>query len=224
MNDEQLRAIIAQAVATVLAEQNDTSTPSAPSSQADQAAPASAKQTMTITENGPAKKGSDPKEVVVAISPNFYRNQTETIIGIPHEVVLSEIAAGIEEEGLNVRFIRVQRTADVAFVAHEAAKTSGSSIGVGVIARGTCVIHQRDLAPLNNLELFPQCPLLDAETFRAIGKNAARYAKGESPDPVPVRNDQMARPRYQAIAALMHNKETQLVDLAAKNLELRVNF
>ena len=33
------------------------------------------------------------------------------------------------------------------------------------------------------------------------GKNAAKYAKGESPTPVPTRNDQMARPTYQALSA-----------------------
>ena len=73
------------------------------------------------------------------------------------------------------------------------------------------VIHQRDLAPLQNLELFPQSPLIERETFRAIGRNAAKYAKGETPAPVPVRNDPMARPRYQGLAALLHNKETQHV-------------
>ncbi len=53
-------------------------------------------------------------------------------------------------------------------------------------------LHQKDLLPLNNLELFSQSPLIDLEVFRAIGKNAAKYAKGESPNPVPTRNDQMA--------------------------------
>ena len=36
-------------------------------------------------------------------------------------------------------------------------------------------------APLSNLELFPQAPLLTLDTYRQIGKNAARYAKRESP-------------------------------------------
>ncbi len=34
--------------------------------------------------------------------------------------------------------------------------------------------------------------------------------KSESPTPVPVRNDQMARPKYQAIAALLHIKRNSI--------------
>ena len=53
---------------------------------------------------------------------------------------------------------------------------------------------------------------------------AAKYAKGESPEPVPVRNDQMARPTYQAIAALMHIKEVQLTDPHKPTQALRVEY
>ena len=44
------------------------------------------------------------------------------------------------------------------------------------------------------------------------------------PQPVPVRNDQMARPKYQAIAALLHNKETTLCDLSKKTQALQVSI
>jgi len=102
-------------------------------------------------------------------------------------------------------------TSDVAFVAHHAAKLSGSGIAIGIQSKGTTVIHSKDLVPLDNLELFPQAPLLDLAVYRAIGRNAAMYAKGESPNPVPTMNDQMARPKFQAIAALLHIMETQHV-------------
>lgn len=167
---------------------------------------------LSFKELGAARTGTDKSEVVVAVPPAFGAVMNKTIIGIPHQQVLREIVAGIEEEGLKARLVRVHRTADVAFIAHEAAKLSGSGIGIGTLSRGTSVIHQRDLKPLQNLELFSQSPLLDLETFRAIGRNAAKYAKGESPRPVPVRNDPMARPRYQGLAALLHNKETQYVN------------
>jgi len=74
------------------------------------------------------------------------------------------------------------------------------------------------------LELFPQAPVLTLDTFRAIGKNAAQYAKGMSPSPVPTVNDQMARPRYQALAALMHIKETKQVVVGKPAEEIDVNF
>ena len=51
-----------------------------------------------------------------------------------------------------------------------------------------------------------------------------KYAKGEPTDPVPVKNDQMARPKYQAMAAVMHNKETQMVDKNADTIELQVKW
>ena len=66
--------------------------------------------------------------------------------------------------------------------------------------------------------------MIDLETFRAIGKNAAKYAKGESPAPVPVKNDQMARPAYQAKAALLHIKETEHVVEGKKAVQQQVSF
>ena len=124
--------------------------------------------------------------------------------------------AGIEEEGLVPRVIRVLRTSDVSILANDGAKLSGSGIGIGLQSKGTAVIHQKDLFPLTNLELFPQAPLIQREHYRMIGKNAAKYAKGESPKPVPQMNDQMARPKYQSIAALLHIKETEHVKVNAK--------
>ncbi|MBE3088133.1 MAG: propanediol dehydratase, partial [Chloroflexi bacterium] len=61
-------------------------------------------------------------------------------------------------------------------------------------------------------------------TYRAIGRNAAKYAKGEATNPVPVRNDQMARPKFQAIAAVIHIKETKGVVPGTPPVELRVKL
>lgn len=179
---------------------------------------------MTLTETGIAPQGTVPNEVVIGVAPAFGTQQTKTIIGIPHDQVLREVMAGIEEEGVSYRVIKVYHTSDVSFVAHTAAKLSGSGVGIGIQSKGTTVIHQKDLPPLANLELFPQAPLIDLETFRQIGKNAAKYAKGESPTPVPVKNDQMARPKYQAISALLHIKETELADRNKKPVSLKIQF
>lgn len=179
---------------------------------------------MELTEVGELKQGKLPNEVVIGLAPAFGKYQTKTIIGIPHYQVLKEVIAGIEEEGLSYRIARNYRTSDVAFISHDAAKMSGSGIGIGIQSKGTTVIHQKDLFPLSNLELFSQAPLIDLATYRQIGKNAAKYAKGESPNPVPVKNDQMARPKYQAIAALLHIKETQHVEENRKPQEIKVEF
>ncbi|MGC9157341.1 MAG: propanediol/glycerol family dehydratase medium subunit [Terracidiphilus sp.] len=177
---------------------------------------------LSFKELGVAKTGTDRNEVVIGVPPAFGTIMTKTIVDIPHHDVLKELFAGIEEEGLKPRLVRVNRTADVGAIAHDAALLSGSGIGIGILCRGTTVIHQRDLEILQNLELFPQSPLVDREVLRAIGRNAAKYAKGEHPHPVPSRNDPMARPRYQGLAALLHNKETQYVKLGAPPTELSV--
>lgn len=177
---------------------------------------------LSFREIGTAKVGTDRNEVVVGVPPAFGTVMTKTIINIPHGEVLKELFAGIEEEGLKPRLVRIGRTADVGAIAHDAALLSGSGIGIGILCRGTAVIHQRDLETLQNLELFPQCPLVDKDVLRAIGRNAAKYAKGEHPTPVPTRSDPMARPKYQGLAALLHNKETQHVKLGAPSVELAV--
>jgi propanediol dehydratase medium subunit len=181
-------------------------------------------RTMTLREVGDAERGKRSDEVVIALSPGFGSLFSQTIVGLPHAEVIRQILAGIEEQGVTARCIRVQNSSDLAYMAHTAAKLSGSGIGIGILARGTSMIHQRDLPRLSSLELFPQCPLLTLETYRSIGSNAAQYAKGESPQPVPTLNDQMARPRWQAKAALLHLKETELVRKQARPVEVVPEF
>ncbi|MDO5425998.1 MAG: propanediol/glycerol family dehydratase medium subunit [Eubacteriales bacterium] len=160
----------------------------------------------------PAKKGTDPKEVVIGVGPAFQKEIKATITGIPLDQVLKNICAGIEEEGMTARVVKVLKTSDVGFMGLEAAKLSGSGIGIGLQSKGTTVIHQKDLYPLSNLELFPQAPLMDLATYRKIGQNAARYVKGEKVTPIECTNDPMVRAKFQVKAALMHIMETEQVD------------
>jgi propanediol dehydratase medium subunit len=181
-------------------------------------------RTLSLREVGPAQRGARPDEVVIAVSPAFAATFTRTIVDVPHAEVLRQVLAGVEEQGVHARVIRVWHTADLAAISHLGARLSGSGIAVGILSRGTTMIHQKDLARLSNLELFPQSPLLDAEVFRRIGSNAAQYAKGESPEPVPTRNDQMARPRWQAKAALLHLKEFECIRADRKPVEVELAF
>ena len=89
-----------------------------------------------------AKKGTDPKEIVIGVGAAFQMEIKKTICGIPLEDVLRNIKAGIEEEGMNARVVKILDTSDVCFMALEAAKLSGSGIGVGIQSKGTTVIHQ----------------------------------------------------------------------------------
>lgn len=166
---------------------------------------------LEIKELAAAEPSGNPEEIIIAVSPSFGVQQRETIVGLSHAVVVRELAAGVEEEGFKARFVKYYNSSDLCSFANEAARLSGSGISIGIQSKGTSIIHQRDLQQLDNLEIFPQAPLYDAEIYRKIGKNAARYGKGNTPEPVPTLNDQMALAKYQIKAALLHIKETELV-------------
>lgn len=159
-----------------------------------------------------AKQGTDPKEIVIGVGAAFQTEINSTMGGIPLTDVIRNVKAGIEEEGMRSRVVKVLDTSDVGFMALQAAKLSGSGIGIGIQSKGTTVIHQKDLYPLSNLELFPQAPLMDLETYRKIGKNAAKYVKGEKVTPIECTNDPMVRAKFQVKAALMHIIETEQLD------------
>ena len=156
-----------------------------------------------------APQGTDPKEIVIGVGAAFQTEIRATICGIPLEEVLRNVQAGIEEEGMTSRVVKILDTSDVCFMALQAAKLSGSGIGIGIPSKGTTVIHQKDLYPLSNLELFPQAPLMDLDTYRKIGRNAAKYVKGEKVTPIECTNDPMVRAKFQVKAALMHIIETE---------------
>lgn len=175
-----------------------------------------------MKECGPALPGTDSDEVIIALSPTFGKEQTKTIVDLPHETVLKEIAAGIEEEGLTPRFIKCYNSSDLAVIASEGSALSGSGISIGIQSKGTTVIHQKDLVPLDNLELFPQSPLYDKKTYRMIGKNAAKYAKNESPEPIPGMLDPNTR-FYVLKSTILHNHETSKIQ-NIRPVELQVDF
>ncbi|MCI5511770.1 MAG: propanediol/glycerol family dehydratase medium subunit [Oliverpabstia sp.] len=166
-----------------------------------------------------AQKGTNPKEIVIGVGAAFQTEITKTISGIPLDQVLKNVRAGIEEEGMVSRVVKVLDTSDVAFMALESAKLSGSGIGIGIQSKGTTVIHQKDLYPLTNLELFPQAPLITLDMYRKIGRNAAKYVKGEKVTPIESFNDPMVRAKYQIKAALMHIIETEQLDPEKKMIE-----
>ncbi len=164
-----------------------------------------------LVELGPAAPGTSPHEVVIGIGPAFGRDLTHTIGGLEHEAVLEAVLTGIAHEGLVARVVKVYHTSDCAAIGHVAARLSGSGIGIGLQSRGTTVIQKKGLAPLNNLELFPQSPSLTLLHYQAIGHNAACYAKGLSPTPVAVKVDNGARLRLIVRTALLHRRETEEV-------------
>lgn len=126
--------------------------------------------TLKTREGGVASADERADEVVIGVGPAFDKHQHHTLIDMPHGAILKELIAGVEEEGLHARVVRILRTSDVSFMARDAANLSGSGIGIGIQSKGTTVIHQRDLLPLSNPSCSPSAPLLTLETYRQIGK------------------------------------------------------
>jgi hypothetical protein len=177
-----------------------------------------------VVEQGEAASGDDPTEVVVAVGPAYADVIRRTINDLEHRDVIEAISEGIRDGGGVPRLVRVRRVADVAFIAHEGARLSGSGIALGIQSKGTAVIHRADLEPLDNLELFGMSPLYTLESYRAMGRNAAGYALGHRVGPVPTELDNFARAKLIVQTTLLHARETQAVvpDAAPVELELVV--
>ena len=174
-----------------------------------------------LEEIGPAKQGDRP-EVVIALGPAFGAQIDHTIGGLDHRDVLSAMLRGIQDEGIPARVMRIHHTSDCAFIGYTGAQLSASSVAIGIQSKGTTVIHQRDLAPLDNLELFSQAPNLDLDTYRQIGRNAACYATGQPTTPVPGKIDNTVRLRLFVQTTLLHLRETQQIERNRPPTELRV--
>jgi len=169
---------------------------------------------------GPAAPGKDPAEIVIAVGPAFGSALHATLLGLSHRAVLAALVEGVRQEGMKPRVIKILHTSDCGFIGHAGAQLSGSGIAIGIQSKGTTVIHRRDLAPLDNLELFPQAPNLTLESYRIIGRNAAKYAKGEPVLPVPVEIDNMARLKYIVQTTVLHRRETEQVQLGCPPQEV----
>ncbi|MGI8974517.1 MAG: glycerol dehydratase reactivase beta/small subunit family protein [Gaiella sp.] len=171
-------------------------------------------------ELGEALRGEDAAEVVIAVGPAFAGEIRETINGLAHADVLAALVGGVREAGGAPRLARIRRVADVAFIAHDGARLSGSGIALGLQSKGTAVIHRATLQPLDNLELFGMSPLYSLESYRAMGRNAAGYALGLRVGPVPTELDNFARAKLIVRTTLLHAREARAVVPGAPPVEL----
>jgi propanediol dehydratase large subunit len=109
--------------------------------------------------------------------------------------------------------VRFDNTVDLGLIGLQAAKLAGSGIGIGLQAKGTALIHRRDLTPLANLELYSVAPSLDRMAYRQLGLNAGRHAKGATPEPQ--RNpysDEANEARYHTTVVALVAIERQFCD------------
>jgi propanediol dehydratase large subunit len=178
-----------------------------------------------LESKGEARKGEDPREVVIGISPGFGVKLHKTTGGVPLYKVLAALLVGVRERGCHPRIVRVRHTADTSFLGLTAARLAGSGVGIGIQGKGTTVIHRQDQAPHMNLELFSQAPLIGEADYRLIGGNAARYALGQSPVPVtiPYRGQALGA-RFHVQTALLYAIETSMIEVGQNPEELEVSF
>ena len=173
-----------------------------------------------VVEGEIAQSDDDASEVVIAVGPAFADSIRRTIADLDHGDVLEAVCDGVREAGGTPRLVRVRRVADVAFIAHDGARLSGSGVAIGIQSKGTAVIHRADLQPLDNLELFGMSPLYTLESYRAMGRNAAGYALGKRVGPVPTQLDNFARAKLIVRTTLLHARETQAIQPGAGPVEL----
>jgi propanediol dehydratase large subunit len=174
----------------------------------------------TYTESSEAERSDEAGEIVIAVGPAFASALHETLLGLPHDAVLDALIMGVEAEGLRARVVKIYSSSDLGVVAYAGSQLSGSGISIGIQSKGTTVIHKRGLEPLDNLELFPQAPNLTLDSYRVIGRNAAKYAKHEPVLPVPVQIDNMARLKYIVKTTILHRRETEQVNPTRRPVEL----
>ena len=182
--------------------------------QAEHARPAE------VREGSVATQSSDPREVVIGVSPAFAKDLWVGTNGLPIRTMLREILAGLEEQGCRGRLVRVRGSIDLGMIGLTAAKLAGSGIGVGLQAKGTVLIHRRDLAPLANLELLSTAPLITPDMYRTIGLNAGGYVKNMPPRPI--RNpytDEAITARYHARTVALVAIERRACDPSAQPVE-----
>jgi propanediol dehydratase large subunit len=174
---------------------------------------------------GVAAESQDAADVVIGISPAFGLKLYQTTAGHRLSDVLGAMVEAIMSAGLKPRIVRFRHTADTSFLGLSAARLSGTGVGIGIQAKGTAVIHQRDRLPHNNLELFSNAPITTLQQYRGLAANAAAYAKGEMPEPVvvPTRGEAMGS-RYHARVALIYAIETALTEEGAVPEEVEVSF
>ena len=182
---------------------------------------------LTMRDMGPASITGPPNEVVIGVSPAFGKTLNRTLSDLYVGEVLYELMAGIEEEGGLARIVRVETSTDLGYIGLQAAKIIGSGIGIGIQSKGTTIIHQKDLPPLDNLELFPMAILISLNMYRAIGRNAALYANGKQPATIPtIWDDDITQKRALAepLVVLLQHIEKEGITAGETLTELEIIF
>ena len=168
---------------------------------------------VVFHERGPAQAAERADEVVVGLSPAFGREIWVALNGMTVGEVLRQLLAGIEEEGVASRLVRVHRSIDLGAIGWAAARMSeigglGRASGKGDSAHppGRPPTARERRTPLDRARIT-------SALYRNLGRNAARYAKGLAPEPLLLpESSEPLGPRYHARVVQLVAIERRLVE------------
>src|SRR5690606_33748216 len=160
-------------------------------------------------------------EIVIGLSPAFGVELTRTTAGHDLIDVVLALTDGIRDAGGVPRLVRIRHTADTSLLGLTAARLPASGHGIGIQAKGTAGIHHAARLPHMHVELFSNSPVTTLEHYRAMGRNAALYARGERPEPVLVPADGQSRAAgYHVGVAVLPGIATGLIEVDAGPIEV----
>ena len=170
---------------------------------------------------GPARPGLGPRDVVIGVSPAVGRDVWRCLSGLAVTDVLREMLAGLEEEGCTGRVVRFNDSRRPG----PDRPGRGPAGRLGHRHRPAGQGHGPDPPPGPGPAGQPGAVLRRAlrhpELYRLLGANAARHAKGGTPDPA--RNpysDEAIEARYHTTVIALMELERRRMDAAAAPEEL----
>ena len=153
--------------------------------------------------------------------PAFGDALRETIGGIPHGDVLRQICAGIEEEGVRYRVDPHRRAPPTSRSSPTTARSwpaPASRSACSRRARRSSTAPTCSRSTTSSCSAWRRCCRL--ESYRQIGRNAARYANGGRASPVPLVLDNFARAKLIVRTTLLHRRETEAIEPGAAAMDV----
>ena len=128
---------------------------------------------------GAARPGTDPRDVVIGVSPAIGRDIWRTLSGLLVTDVIGELLAGLEEEGCVGRVVRMNDTFDLGRIGLGAARLSGSGIGIGLQGKGTALDPPTRPAAARQPRALLDCSGSDAQPLPAARCERRPPRKGD---------------------------------------------
>jgi propanediol dehydratase large subunit len=166
--------------------------------------------------------GSDPREVVIGLSPGVGRSVWRTLSACGHRGA-ARAAGGLEEEGCRAGWCGSTAPWTSGWWTEPPLGCPAPAFGIGMQGKGTALIHRRDLPPLANLELYSMAPVITPDAVPAPRQQRRPARQGSHARPA--RNpytDEAIEARYHTSVIALVALERACVDRAVGNEDLEV--